>query len=382
MQKFLLKNIKNKMKKISSLQRCFLASISILLCNYCVQAQNIFPATGSAGIGTTTPDAFSVLDMVSTSKGILVPRMTKTQRDNIAIIPPTGLLIYQTNNTPGFYYYDGSAWTAVTPKPKGWLLTGNNGTNPATNFIGTQDAVDFVVRTNNVERIRITSAGNLGIGTLIPSLAKLQVQGAIGNTVGIFSSNANSQGISLVSDWPGIYFNSYYNGGVKSMAATGYASNISTDQTNGGITFGTSSAANTAAGGSVTINEKMRISKNGSVGIGTASPNSKLDVAGDIRLNDNKIYLRPGTDAFHSLGFDATLNGPLLSGYGGGGLGGTANTNTTVLRWTWDGTNGNVGIGTNSPSYKLDVCGTIRAKEGKLHNSKQTLTRCNRRFSD
>jgi len=44
-------------------------------------------------------------------------------------------------------------------------------------------------------------------------------------------------------------------------------------------------------------------------------------------------------------------------------LGGTANNNTTVLRWTWDGTNGNVGIGTNTPVYKLDVCGTVRAKE-------------------
>jgi hypothetical protein len=89
---------------------------AILLSLQITNAQtNIFPATGAAGIGTTSPDASSLLDMVSTSKGILISRMTKTQRDAI-ITPATGLLIYQTNSTPGFYYYDGSKWTAIAPK--------------------------------------------------------------------------------------------------------------------------------------------------------------------------------------------------------------------------------------------------------------------------
>jgi hypothetical protein len=52
--------------------------------------------------------------MVSTTKGMLTPRMTKTQRDAIAS-PATGLLIYQTNSTPGFYYFTGTAWTALKP---------------------------------------------------------------------------------------------------------------------------------------------------------------------------------------------------------------------------------------------------------------------------
>ncbi len=110
---------------------------------------NTFPTTGSAGIGTTTPNAYSILEMISTTKGLLVPRMNKNQRDAIAVTPPTGLLIYQTNNTPGFYYYDGGAWTAVTPKAKGWSLTGNTGTSPATNFIGTTDAQPMVFKVNN-----------------------------------------------------------------------------------------------------------------------------------------------------------------------------------------------------------------------------------------
>jgi hypothetical protein len=95
------------MKKISIL---LLTTVLIVLRT---SAQNIFPATGAAGIGTTTPDASSLLEIKSTSKGLLVSRMTKVQRDAIAS-PATGLLIFQTNSTPGFYYYNGTAWTAVT----------------------------------------------------------------------------------------------------------------------------------------------------------------------------------------------------------------------------------------------------------------------------
>src|SRR5215471_11027510 len=79
-----------------------------------VSAQtNTFPSGGAAGIGTTTPDASSLLEIKSTKKGLLIPRMTKTQRDAIGA-PATGLLIYQTNSTPGFYYYNGSAWQPVS----------------------------------------------------------------------------------------------------------------------------------------------------------------------------------------------------------------------------------------------------------------------------
>jgi hypothetical protein len=77
-------------------------------------AQNTFPATGSAGIGTTTPNASALLDMQSTAKGVLVPRLTLAQKTVIAS-PATGLLVYQTNGTAGFYYYTGTAWRALSP---------------------------------------------------------------------------------------------------------------------------------------------------------------------------------------------------------------------------------------------------------------------------
>ncbi|MFI5172389.1 MAG: tail fiber domain-containing protein [Chitinophagales bacterium] len=109
---------------------------------------NTFPSSGSAGIGTLAPNSSSLLEMVSTSKGILIPRMTKAQRNAIAT-PATGLLIYQTNAGPGFYYYSGTAWTAVSGSGNDWKLTGNSGTDTSINFIGTIDNTPLVFVIDN-----------------------------------------------------------------------------------------------------------------------------------------------------------------------------------------------------------------------------------------
>ena len=69
---------------------------------------------GQLGINTdgTNPDASAMLDVVSTDKGMLVPRMTVSQRDSINT-PATGLMIFQTDGTASFYYYTGSVWQLV-----------------------------------------------------------------------------------------------------------------------------------------------------------------------------------------------------------------------------------------------------------------------------
>jgi hypothetical protein len=85
-----------------------------------------YPAFSQVGVGTATPDASSILDITSTTKGLLAPRMTSAQR--IAITSPaTGLLVYQTDGTAGFYYYNGTAWVAygATTVTTGASLTGN-----------------------------------------------------------------------------------------------------------------------------------------------------------------------------------------------------------------------------------------------------------------
>ena len=103
---------KNKtMKQIYTLATIIMVS---MILPQIMQAQNIFPANGSVGIGTTTPSASSIIEMTSTTKGMLIPRMTKTQRDAIEY-PRHRLMIYQTTNGPGFYYFDGGVWKAIAP---------------------------------------------------------------------------------------------------------------------------------------------------------------------------------------------------------------------------------------------------------------------------
>jgi uncharacterized protein (TIGR02145 family) len=64
------------------------------------------------GINTNTPDASSALEIESTTGGILIPRMTETQRDAI-VAPAAGLMIYQTDESSGFYFCNGTAWTKI-----------------------------------------------------------------------------------------------------------------------------------------------------------------------------------------------------------------------------------------------------------------------------
>ena len=71
-----------------------------------VDAQNI-------GIGTSSPAASAKLDISATNAGVLIPRMSQAQRNAIAG-PATGLLIYQTDNTTGFYYYNGTGWIQLS----------------------------------------------------------------------------------------------------------------------------------------------------------------------------------------------------------------------------------------------------------------------------
>jgi hypothetical protein len=60
-------------------------------------------------------------------------------------------------------------WGAIAVATTNWRLLGSSGTSPATNFIGTTDAQDFVIKTNLTERARVTSAGLVGINTSSPA---------------------------------------------------------------------------------------------------------------------------------------------------------------------------------------------------------------------
>jgi hypothetical protein len=183
-----------------------------------VFSQNTFPATGSAGIGTTSPNASSALDITSTTQGLLAPRMTAAQRNAIAS-PATGLLIFQTNSTPGFYYYNGTTWTPVSPNNKGWQLTGNSGIDPTTNFIGTTDVQPLLFRVDNLQSGVIdASSQNAGFG--YQSL-KANTSGQYNSAFGTLALTSNTTGSGNTALGIGSLdknTNGYYNTAVGNVA--------------------------------------------------------------------------------------------------------------------------------------------------------------------
>lgn len=79
-----------------------------------LESSNFFTINnvGSIGVGQFTPNISSILDIVSTTKGVLFPRMTSTQRGAITT-PATGLFIYNTTGNT-FDYYNGTSWLSLS----------------------------------------------------------------------------------------------------------------------------------------------------------------------------------------------------------------------------------------------------------------------------
>ncbi len=107
-------------------------------------------------INTTgaSADPSAILDVSSTTKGLLIPRMTTAQRTAIAA-PIKGLIVFD-NDTNSFWYFYGTLWASISGGGvSGWGLTGNAGTEDGTNFIGTLDDAPFNIRVNNEKAGRI-----------------------------------------------------------------------------------------------------------------------------------------------------------------------------------------------------------------------------------
>lgn len=138
----------------------------------------------SVGIGTTTPNASAQLDITSTSKGMLVPRMTTAQRTAIAS-PAKGLLVFDAD-TNSFWFYNGTAWTELTAgATTGWGLTGNSSTVDGTSFIGTTTDVPLSFRQNNIGIGRLDAAkNNVFLGDLIGGSTETANNTFIGSQAG------------------------------------------------------------------------------------------------------------------------------------------------------------------------------------------------------
>lgn len=126
-----------------------------------VNAQNIgINATGAA------PDGGAMLDISATNKGLLIPRINIPNLSSISPIvgsTTTSMLVYNTNATTGlgYYYWDGTRWVSLSADANAWKITGNAGTTPGTNFLGTTDAQALRIRTNNANRFEFTTDGRL-----------------------------------------------------------------------------------------------------------------------------------------------------------------------------------------------------------------------------
>lgn len=105
------------------------------------------------GVGTHTPDNSAQLDVTSTDKGLLTPRMTAAQRGAIPS-PATGLLVYQTDGTAGFYYNSG---TAGTPN---WVLLQTTLSNVTTQG-NTFNGANQLVQINASTQLPAVSGANL-----------------------------------------------------------------------------------------------------------------------------------------------------------------------------------------------------------------------------
>jgi trimeric autotransporter adhesin len=113
---------------------------------------NLLLAQQGIGIGNSTPHASSLLDITSTNKGVLIPRMNKTQRNAIPT-PAQGLMVFQNGpDTVGLYCYNGASWQMMTTNS--WSTNGNANTNNS-NFIGTTDPKNLTFRTNNVQAAKL-----------------------------------------------------------------------------------------------------------------------------------------------------------------------------------------------------------------------------------
>ena len=155
---------------------------------------NLFSQTVAINTDGTSAHASAMLDIKSTNKGLLIPRMTQVQRDAISS-PATGLLIYQTDATAGFYSYNGSGWTIMNGVSagtlSGWATTGNAGIDSTLNFIGTIDAQPLIGKVNGQQvfkfsnNIRSTAVGlNAGKLNLVEGNTFLGNEAGMSNTTG------------------------------------------------------------------------------------------------------------------------------------------------------------------------------------------------------
>lgn len=316
----------------------FLFITNVLQAQWTLTGTNIYPTTVTnwVGIGTTGPS--NALDIISPyigstawKSGLRLNKLKTPTNPNgsVLTVDSTGDVILVKADGNDWHIKGNTATTASTAAIGSYV---NN------NFIGTNDAKDWVMATDSLERMRITSTGNVGIGTNVPSAMLTTVNS---NSVKTLVSQSLTTSQTAPTTVPTANYlqlgqneygqNSYrliqfgFNNalGAYSPAYIGYQEvGTPAGSTYGDLVFGTRPTQ-----GNTIPEERMRINTAGKVGIGTTTPASKLDVEGEISIGTN-----------YSGTITAPPDGAIIEGY--------------------------VGIGTSAPVYQLHIEGNVSAGSG------------------
>jgi hypothetical protein len=272
-----------------------------------------------------------------------------------------------------------ASWQAL-PVSNAWSLSGNAGTVAGTNFIGTSDAVDFRIRTSNIVRLSVTSGGNIGIGTISPDMS-LEIRRESPTLLDVpfgarvFSNDFNSSpdlvlfrgrgtsasptAVSAGDEIGNIDFRGQF-GTLTTNQATGAAISgraeanwTSATETPTDLRFRTTGAV----GG---LQERMRITGSGNVGIGTTAPTAQLHTTGGVRF---QAFTGPGVLTVDAAGNVSSVSGSTVVGSGLANRLTFWNSSSTIAagsNLTWDNTNERLGIGLVLPTHRLHVNGNAR----------------------
>jgi hypothetical protein len=129
-----------------------------ILVGLLIQSLRLFGQENNVGIGTSKPDQSAVLELNSNNKGLLIPRMSLLQRNSV-ISPAQGLLIYQTDEISGFYFYEGNSWKSLNEKKSlaasgiSWDTEGNGllSGSPTEAKIGYDNDIPFKIIVNSFQ---------------------------------------------------------------------------------------------------------------------------------------------------------------------------------------------------------------------------------------
>ncbi len=378
-------------------QRLF-TIIMCLICSSPLLAQNV-------GIGTSTPNASAQLDISSTSKGMLVPRMTSAQRTIIAS-PAKGLLVFDTDNN-SFWFYNGTAWNNLSGSGSSEFIsqsgTVHNTTNSAAdNFVFGSPALNDTTGTADNNRFFFNKAkaafraghmtstnwnndstGNYSFASGTETKAKGEFSTAMGEGSNASGHSSTALGaITTASGWvstalggetkaPGSYSTA---SGYRSNASGDYSTAIGNTTTASGNTATAIGSSTTASGGSAAaMGSLTTASGNSSLATGvfsTASGNASTAMGiASSASGDYSIAIGAGITA---PSYSETTVGSYNTNYTTGASGATQWNNTDRLFTIGNGTaddarknaltilkNGNTGIGTDNPTSKLDVNGQV-----------------------